>query len=328
MSGMRRKVAILGVVTMAAAMPLAGHAAEKRARLTIEVKIEGTESVVGNGNDRTSGKFREGYTMITYLASDGDLQQYNTKDPDYANKMTGHAQNIQRKVNEMQGTAKRLTPAKKMTQAELQAYVQKKQAACAGDQSCLMKLAFEAQELMANLDTGGATTAGSEAEAYTGDEEPRYLNYFGAQNCGATAHVYVDRTTTGQLGDTTGPVPYTVVDKADYRSNATENLLYCSAHTLVVDSKDGSFYTDGVVLPSAKGTSVKTIRGKTEQSSGEAAMHGELYSWVSEQLRHAPRAGSKNARLKLTQGRGGAIHSGKYSGEASVTVSWKLEDVK
>jgi hypothetical protein len=324
MSGMRRKAAILGVMTIAAALPLAAHAAEKRARLTVEVKIEGAESVVGNGNDRTSGKFREGYTMIAYLTSDGDLQQYNTKDPDYANKMTGHAQNIQRKVNEVQGKA----PAKKMTQAELQAYVQKKQAACAGDQSCLMKLALEAQELMGNMDTGGATTAGNESEAYTGDEEPRYLNYFGAENCGATAHVYVDRTTTGQLGDTTGPVPYTVIDKADYRSNATENLLYCSAHTLVVDTKDGSIHSDGAVLPSAKGTSVRTLRGKSEQSSGEAATHGELYSWVAEQLRHAPRSGTKNATLKLTQGRGGAIHSGKYSGDASVTVSWKFEDVK
>jgi len=61
---------------------------------------------------------------------------------------------------------------------------------------------------------------------------------------------------------------------------------------------------------------------------GEAATHGEDYDWVSAQLRHGPRAGTKSATVKLTNGRGGAIHSGKYSGEARVTLAWKLEDAK
>jgi len=40
------------------------------------------------------------------------------------------------------------------------------------------------------------------------------------------------------------------------------------------------------------------------------------------------RAGTKNTTINLTQGRGGAIHSGNYSGEARVELSWKLEDLK
>jgi hypothetical protein len=317
-----RVLAVL--VTCAALLPATTFAAAKRARLTVEVKIEGTEGVVGTGADRTTGKFREGYTLVTYVESDGELAQFNSKDPEYAQKMMGLAQGVQRKVNAVQGKA----PVKKMTQQELQAHVQKKQAACGADQNCLMKLALEAQELMANVEMGGATSAGNESEAYTGDEPPRFLNYFGSENCGASSHVFVDRTTTGQLADTTGAVPYTVIDKADYRGNAVELGLICVSHTLVLDTQDGSFYTDGAVLPVGKGNSSMTIRGKTTQSSGEAATHGELYTWVSEQLRHAPRTGTKSTTLKLTQGRGGAIHSGKYSGDARVTVSWKLEDVK
>jgi hypothetical protein len=321
------KFSITGIAVFAACAafaPALTEAAPKRARLTIDVKVEGTEGVVGNGADRTSGKFREGYTLVTVLETDGELAQYNTKDPAYAQKMMGHAQSIQREVDAAQGN----TPAKKMTQSELQAYVQKKQAACGANQSCLMDLAMEAQRLMPNVDSGGATSAGNEAQAYTGDEPPRYLNYFGFEGCGATAHVFVDRTTQGTLGDTTGPVPYTVLDKADYRANATESLLVCTAHTLVLDTQDNTFYTDSYYSPTAKGTSTKTIRGKTETSSGEAAMHGELYAWVGEVLRHAPRSGTKTRTQKLTQGRGGAIHSGKYSGEARVTLTWKLEDVK
>jgi len=70
------------------------------------------------------------------------------------------------------------------------------------------------------------------------------------------------------------------------------------------------------------------VRGRTEQSSGEAATHGEVYTWINEQLRHAARSGQKDATIKLTQRRGAAIHSGKYSGEARVTLYWKLEDVE
>ena len=307
----------------AAFLPVLAVAAPKRARLTVEVKVEGTEGVVGTGTDRTSAKFREGYSLVTYVESDGELAQFNSKDPEYAQKMMGLAQGVHAKVNKAQGKA----PVKKMTQQQIQDYVKTKQASCGADQGCLMKLAMEAQELMSNMDIGGATAAGN-GGAYTGDEPPRYLNYFGSEKCGATSHVYVDRTTQGTLGDTSGAVPYTIVDTADYRGNPVELELICVSHTLVVDSQDGSFYTDGAVLPTGKGTSVMTMRGRTDKSSGEAATHGEPYTWVSEQLRHATRAGTRSTTMKLTQGRGAAIHSGKYSGEARVSVSWKLEDVK
>lgn len=299
------------------------QAAEKRARLTVSVSVEGTESVVGNGSDRTSGKFREGYTLTTYFQSDGELQQFNTKDPAYAQKMMGLSQNVQKSVRAAQGKP----PVPKMTQAQLQAYVQKKQAACGANQACLMQLAQEVQDLMSNMDMGGATSAGS-SEAYTGDEPLRYLNYFGFDNCGASAQVFVDRTSTGTYGDVQGAVPYTVVDKADYKSNPTELRILCNSHSMVVDSKDGSFYTDAVMVPEGKGTSVKTVGGSAEKSSGEAAVHGEAYAWVVEQLRHAAATGQKSTTLKLTQGPSAALHTGRYSGEARVQMSWKLEDVK
>lgn len=314
-------VAALAVLAACAAFfPDSADAAPKRARLTIDVKADGTEGVVGNGSDRTSGKFRESYTFVTFVETDGELAQFNAKDPEYAQKMMGLSQNVHAQVNAAKGKA----PARKMTQAEIQAHVRKKQAACGANPSCLMDLAMEAQELM---NTGGATAEANPA-AYTGDEPPRYLNYFGFDKCGATGHYFVDRTTQGTLGDTSGAVPYTVLDKADYRANAVESGLICAATTLVVDSTDGSFFMDSLAGLDPKGTSTVTMRGKTTQSTGEAAMHGEYQDWVMTQLRHAPRAGTKSTTVKLTQGRGGAIHSGKYSGEAKVTLTWKLEDLK
>jgi hypothetical protein len=308
--------------TFLALVPATLCAAERRARLTVDVKIEGTESVVGGGTDRTAGKFREGYTLVTYLKSDGELAQFDMKDPQYAQKMMGLATGVQRKVQQAQGnTVRRMTPQ------ELQDYVGKKQAACKSDQNCLMQLAMEVQQLSANLDMG-ASGAGASAQAYTGEEPPRYLNYFGYDNCGATAHVYADRTLTGTLGDVSGAVPYTVDDTADYTSNPVEDGLLCNTHNLVLDTQSNVFSSDGAILPTAKGTSTTTMRGKTTQATGEAATHGEAYTWVSEQLRRAPRSGSRTTTLKLTQNQGASIHTGKYTGEARVQLSWRLEDVK
>lgn len=311
-------------LALAALVSVSAAAAPKRARLTVDVKAEGTEKVAGNGSDQATAKFREGWTIVTYFETDGELQQFNTKDPDYAQKMMGMAQGVQAKVNQAQGKA----PVKKMTQAQIQEYVQKKQAACGANQDCLMKLAMEAQELMTNMDMGGATSAGN-AGAYTGDEPPRFLNYFGYDKCGASTHVTVDRTTQGTYGDVQGSVPYTVVDTADYRGDANETGIICNSHSLVVDTQDNTFFLDALAGLSPRGTSTKTIGGrKPEISTGEAPLHGDYQNWVREQLRHAPRAGTRTTSLKLTTGPSAALHSGTYSGQANVTVTWRLEDVK
>src|SRR6476469_2824490 len=121
------RVALCG--TSLCFLAVQADAAPRRARLTIEVKVEGTERVIGTGNDRTSGQFREGYTLVTFLNADGDLEQFNTKDPQYGQKMMGMAAGVHARANAAQGKA----PPKKMSQAELQSYLQKKQAACGAD---------------------------------------------------------------------------------------------------------------------------------------------------------------------------------------------------
>ena len=296
------------------------EAAPRRARLTVEVKVEGTEKVIGSGSEQTASKFREGYTIVTYLNAEGDLEQFNTKDPAYGQKMMGMAAGVNAKVAQAQGRA----PAKKMSQAEMQAYLQKKQAACGTDTNCLMKLGQEANDLMlANMNPGqGSTTA------YTGDEPPRYLTYLGFDNCGARVHTYVDRTISGTFDDVQGAVPYTIKETVDYDNNADELRLICNFHQAVLDTQDGSIWTDGAIAPHYKGSTTTTMRGKTTTATATEFGHGETLTWISEQLRHAPRAGHKTTTLKLTQNQGGALHTGRYSGEAVVDLSWRFEDVK
>src|SRR5262245_37267396 len=118
---MSRSVRLVALVFLPAIfLPIDSvQAAVQRARLTVNVLVEGTEAVIGNGNNRTSGKFREGYTLVTFFETDGELQQFNTKDPQYAQKMMGHAQNVQNNVRAAQGRG----PVPKMTQQQLQEYV-------------------------------------------------------------------------------------------------------------------------------------------------------------------------------------------------------------
>jgi len=301
---------------------LSTQAAPKRARLTVDVKVEGTEKVVGTGNDQTTAKFREGYTIVTYLNAEGDLEQFNTKDPQYGQKMMGMAAGVHAKVSQAQGKA----PAKQMTQSQIQAYVQKKQAACGADTNCLMQLGQEANDLMmANMNAGQGDSAPA---AYTGDEPPRYLTYLGFDNCGAKVHTYVDRTITGTLADVTGAVPYTIKEAVNYDNNADELRLICNLHQAVLDTQDSSIWTDGAIAPHYKGTSTTTMRGKTTTAAATEFGHGETLTWISEQLRHAPRTGHKATTLKLTLNQGAAMHSGRYSGEASVDLTWRFEDVK
>jgi hypothetical protein len=40
-----------------------------------------------------------------------------------------------------------------------------------------------------------------------------------------------------------------------------------------------------------------------------------------------PRSGTRSTTLKLSQNQGASIHSGTYTGEARIQLSWKLEDV-
>lgn len=68
------------------------------------------------------------------------------------------------------------------------------------------------------------------------------------------------------------------------------------------DTQDDSIWTDGAIAPHYKGTTVTTMRGKTESSTATEFGHGEVLDWNSTQLR--------------------------CSGEAVVDLNWRFEDVK
>ncbi len=322
--------ALAALAVLPLASPTQARAGEKRAKLEVHVKVDGSYSVAGKGGEQETGEYHDAYELITYVKTDGDLTTVNTKDPAYGQKTMARAAAAQQRVAEAQGHA---APVKKMTPQELQTLLKKKQADCNGDQSCLMKVAMEASQLMANVDFGAAPGAAPPAADPPGtggdpleDEEPRYLTYFGFENCGASTHVTIDRKVSGSYDDVQGTVPYSSSEKADYHADPTQLRVICNVQNLVLDVKTHTLYTDGLAAPTAESASQTTDRGQTTESRG-SGWKDPGWDWVSEQLRQAPTSGQRGTTIDLSNGKGASRIQGKTTGQAKVELSWKFEDV-
>lgn len=79
---------IVLLLVLAAGVPAAAQA-EQRARLSIDLKVFGTEYVRGSGQSRehAEGRFEERYEWSVTLDSSGEPTSINTKDPAYFEKM-------------------------------------------------------------------------------------------------------------------------------------------------------------------------------------------------------------------------------------------------
>ena len=315
----------LACAAVAHAVP--AHAVEKRARLVVDVKVVGSYSVAGSGQEKESGNFANGYHLATVMESDGEPSAVNTKDPSYAERMMGKAAAVEKHVAEAEG---RPAPAKRMSPAEAQKVLHEKQAACKGDQSCLMQVAIETTRMMNQVDFGAGSApvtsnAGMAAPAEVAGDE-RFLTYLGFEGCGAQTRVTADFAVTGQYDDVQGPVPFSSSLKGDAAGDATQLALICNTTNLVLDVKSRTFFTDGLSAPVATGTKRVTDRG--HMLEGPASLwQSPGWEWVSEQLRQAPVEGHRSTTIALTQMPGGVRIVGKLTGEVKIDLSWKLEDL-
>lgn len=89
--------AVLGLVSVSLGAPAL---AEELARLTVELRVKGTEQVrpVGQSRDHAEGRFDDRYRFVVTAASSGELNNVNIKDPGYAEQMMARAVAIQQQV--------------------------------------------------------------------------------------------------------------------------------------------------------------------------------------------------------------------------------------
>ena len=90
---------LLALLAWSLLMP--AHAAEPRARLTIELQLDGTSRWQDGGDDsRTTLKRR--YRIVTWLQPVGEPMDVNTKAPDYAQTMMARSNQVQARVAQAQ----------------------------------------------------------------------------------------------------------------------------------------------------------------------------------------------------------------------------------
>ncbi len=302
-------------------------AGEELARLTVELKVDGTERRgPAEGGDHAEGEFHDVYRFTFTTRSEGDLNEVNMKDPESVAQTVQRGAALQQRVQGMQPP-----PASPpVSPEELEARAVAGQEACQGDMACLMKLAQElsAQTMAMQGQAYGAPQPG--AGGWEGDEEAeadlRYLEYYPYDGCESDARITVDRKVTGAYSDIQGLVPYSVTRIADHRADAHMRQFVCYLGSVVVDVKEETFYTDGLSALEAPGTEVREYRGRpTERRSTTMTLQSEIAEWMQAELRKAPLSGRRDTTITLTRDESGAFPVGDYSGSADVELTWRFE---
>ncbi len=205
---MKKSNCVATLLLCAAVTP--AYAAERAGKLTVDLKVSGQEHWSNTaGTDQASVKYTQHVSFSTVVKTDGDVVDFNSKDPDYAQQQMAKAARNAQSVARAQGQAP-------MTQAEFQARMRKEQAACKNDMQCLMQLATTASQwtnqMMAGMPTAAPPQQGSGS----------YLTYFGFSKCGSKVHIDIDDSTEGSYADVQGSVPFSVKARANYDANPTD----------------------------------------------------------------------------------------------------------
>lgn len=304
------------------------HAAERRARLTIELQLAGTNRWSDAG-DASQTKLSRHYRLVTYLHAEGEPMSVNTKAPDYAQTMMNRSAQVQAQVARAQARPAQPGAPAPVDAATRMAMAQKAQAACGSDRDCLMRMLMP--QVAAQTTSDPALQArliqhGRSAKAEDDGEDLRYLNFSGVDRCEAQFEVRADETAEGHYADVQGAVPWRETRSVAGPLPADELRLLCLGFNLVLDLRTQSITSDaGFGLPEPLATTLRTERGRSTRSEGRLASIGPVAQWVAERTRQAPRAGSASATLPwvapATAGRGRA------EGAVKATLTWKLEDL-
>ena len=311
-------------------------AAEQLARLTIDVSVEGVKTWK-NGTDHSSSKISERYHLMTHVQSSGEPSSVNTKDPQFAQKQMATAAQVQQKVREAQARQGKPVPKAAATQEEYVAQqkklaedMQKGQAACKNDMSCLMKLSQEYAQQSAMLSyppADGAVPAASFDGEEEAPEEERYLDFYGYEGCPGDIQITVNNTSEGATADVSGMIPFKQADTAEYRGNENDLKMQCLSSTLVYDIKERKIYSDGIGHPQPRGSYFywDSLHGETLNKEADVPTTSIAWEWVAKNLRIVDASGSNSTMLPIGGNDGSGGDGSQVSGQVKVSMEWKFE---
>lgn len=299
--------AFVGALALSAgALCLSAGAAERKARLVVDIKIEGrgsaSSAMTGEKGGGTTSQ--ELHASVT-LTSNGVLETTNRND------IAGNAAQMEKQMREAR--ARQPDPAQ-MKERALQ--LQKQMMACNGDIGCINRLSGDyARE-----------SASWQIRPVQGGEE-RFLTYYGYQGCQSDFHARIDSSRQGTIPDVQGPVPFTEKTAADYHATPLDKALLCNAFNyLVADTKANKIHVTLGGVP-IKGTYMRTEGGRklfASDAASDLRLHEDAMAWARAKLDGAPRSGKERTTLKLATKPG---EKGSREGTVDVELSWRFEDL-
>lgn len=290
-------------------------ASERIATLRVDLKVNSREEWRNDaGTDSAKVNLTQHVTFSTAVKSDGELVDFNYKDPNYGQQQMAKASQVASAVTKAQGQ-------KPMTQAEFQQRAQKEQAACNGDMQCLMKLSEKLSQWTIQMTAGMPQTAPPEQGSGS------YLNFYGFERCGAKIHIDMQSVTEGHYADVQGPVPFSVSSTANYDGSPVERELLCTQTNFVLDVPNKMLHGDGWLIAPPRGTTIGVNRGKTRTVQQQLPFREEIIAWANQQLRNAPVTGSRKGMVKMKSANGTGIPFAvtQGGGTAEVEMSWRFE---
>lgn len=309
------------------------NAADKIGRYTVEITVDGHKTW-NRGGDWSKSTMRETYRIVTSVKSDGTPGSVNVKDPNYAQKQMAMAARVQAAVQKAQGrTASAPPPTQEAYVAQqktLAEQMQKAQAACKGNPSCLVQAAMQLSQQSAAIPQppmpGMPPADPGAADETEEEDDDRYLHYVGYEGCPTQIAIKIDQRHEGAYADVVGMIPWTTTQTADTKGTDHDRMMQCLAATTVYDTKDKTIYTDGFGTPAIRGRyhSRDKMQGETVNDDAEIMGTREALEWVSQLLRHAPASGSRSTVLRpgeAGKGGDGAVTDGRIK----VSVTWRFE---
>lgn len=127
--------------------------------------------------------------------------------------------------------------------------------------------------------------------------------------------------------------PFTLVWNADSRGNAVEQRSLCEHYVVVIDEQTQTLFVENLFIPSARGSSVLTVSGKSESREADLPVPSEVLVWTQEQIGRSPvtKEGRVSRQTSLRINRpldGNATVLGAFDGTAKVKLDWVFEPAR
>jgi hypothetical protein len=159
----------------------------------------------------------------------------------------------------------------------------------------------------------------------------RWLYFFGYAGCPTRIHIRNETHIAGERAydhARRSLVPWSLDRSADTGGSAEDRAGLCQHYTATIDTRSGDVYLENLYLPSAPGSSVRSIHRSTERRDEQLPVPSEVLAWTSAQLLRTRETLAASASLVPHAPLDGDYTvMGDFDGRLDVTLSWSFKPV-